>query len=40
MDRQYKMLLVGVVASGVIAPIIAVINRNLIKKIEEKKIKR
>jgi len=37
MDKQLKMLLLGVVASGIIAPIIAVITTNLIKKIENRK---
>lgn len=40
MDKQFKIILLGIVASGIIAPIIAVITTNLIKKIEEKKFKR
>ncbi|KKN90756.1 hypothetical protein LCGC14_0223390 [marine sediment metagenome] len=40
MDKEHKTILLGIVASGVIAPTIAIIVTYIIKKIEEKSKKR
>ncbi|MFW9880526.1 MAG: hypothetical protein ACFFG0_46245 [Candidatus Thorarchaeota archaeon] len=40
MDKETKKLVIGVVASGIIAPIVSVITVILINKIQEKMKKR